>query len=178
VAAEAELVLVTLSVAGILGCGANAFVFYLLAEGRSRASAIISFVTAAFTLLTSALVLPAFGWRAAGWSACVGMVAQIVTVFSLLSKAFDQPRGWARVFHFVVQPLLTGIVVALLLRHAVSALFPASTLPWWAVGALYGAAALLIFATVVAVSLLGPYGKTCRRDLQSVWRRLSALRAK
>jgi O-antigen/teichoic acid export membrane protein len=178
VAAEAELVLVTLSVAGILGCGVNAFVFYLLAEGRSRASAIISFVTAAFTLLTSALVLPAFGWRAAGWSACVGMVAQIVTVFSLLSKAFDQPRGWARVFHFVVQPLLTGIVVALLLRHAVSALFPASTLPWWAVGALYGAAALLIFATVVAVSLLGPYGKTCRRDLQSVWRRLSALRAK
>jgi O-antigen/teichoic acid export membrane protein len=178
VAAEAELVLVTLSVAGILGCGSNAFMFYLLAEGRSRANAIISFVTAAFTLLTSALVLPAFGWRAAGWSACIGMLAQIVTVFSLLAKAFDQPGGWARVFHFVVQPLLTGIVVALLLRHAVRVLFPASALPWWAVAALYGAAALLIFATVVAVSLLGPYGKTCARDLQSVWRRLSSLRVR
>ena len=178
VAGEAELTLVTLSVAGILGCGANAFVFYLLAEGRSRSNAIIAFVTAAFTLLTSVLVLPTFGWRAAGWSACVGMLAQIATVFALLGKAFDQPGGWARVFHFVVQPLVTGIVVALLLRHAVIALFPASALPWWAVGALYGVAALAIFATAVALSLLGPYGKTCARDLQSVWRRVFSLRAK
>jgi O-antigen/teichoic acid export membrane protein len=178
VAGEAELTLVTLSVAGILGCGANAFVFYLLAEGRSRSNAIIAFVTAVFTLLTSVVVLPVFGWRAAGWSACVGMLAQIVTVFSLLGKAFDQPGGWARVFHFVVQPLLTGIVVALLLRHASGALFPASMLPWWAVGALYGAAALVIFGAAVAVSLLGPYGKTCRRDLEAVWRRLSSLGAR
>jgi hypothetical protein len=124
------------------------------------------------------LVLPAFGWRAAGWSACVGMLAQIVTVFSLLSKAFDQPGGWARVFHFVVQPLLTGIVVGLVLRAAVDALFAAFALPWWAVGALYGAAALVIFGTAVAGSLLGPYGKICRRDLESVWRRLSSLRVK
>jgi O-antigen/teichoic acid export membrane protein len=178
VAAEAELVLVTLSVAGILGCGANAFVFYLLAEGRSRSNAIIAFVTAAFTLLTSVVVLPAFGWRAAGWSACVGMLAQIVTVFSLLGKAFDQPGGWARVFHFVVQPLLTGIVVALLLRQIVNAMVPPSTLHWWGVGALYGAAALVICGAAIAGSLLGPYGKTCRRDLQSVWQRLSTLRAK
>jgi O-antigen/teichoic acid export membrane protein len=176
VATEAELTLVTLSVAGILGCGSNAFVFYLLAEGRSRANAIIAFVTAAFTLLTSALVLPAFGWRAAGWSAGVGMLAQIVTVFALLGKSFDQPAGWARVFHFVVQPLLTGIVCALVLRHAVNALLPAAALAWWAVGALYGAAAATIFAAIVAVSLLGPYGKACARDLQSVWRRVSSLR--
>jgi len=173
VATEAELTLVTLSVAGILGCGANAFVFYLLAEGRSRSNAIIAFVTAAFTLLTSVLVLPAFGWRAAGWSACVGMLAQIITVFALLARSFDQPGVWGRVFHFVLQPLLTGIVVALLLRQLVSALVPESVLHWWVVGALYGAAALVILAAAVAGSLLGPYGKTCARDLQSVWRRLS-----
>jgi O-antigen/teichoic acid export membrane protein len=178
VANEAALTLVTLSVAGMLGCGANAFVFYLLAEGRSRANAIISFVTAAFTLLTSALVLPAFGWRAAGWSACIGMLAQIITVFSLLAKAFEQPGGWARVLHFVVQPLLTGIVVALLLRQIVNTFVPVSILHWWVVGALYGAAAFVIFAVAVAGSLLGPYGKTCARDLQSVWRRLSTLRGK
>ena len=178
VAAEAELTLVTLSVAGILGCGANAFVFYLLAEGRSRANAIIAFVTAAFTLATSALVLPYFGWLAAGWSACVGMLAQIITVFSLLGTTFDRAKRWSRVFHFVLQPLLTGIVTALLLRLIVDRLFPTSALHWWAVGPLYGAAAATIFVAVVAVSLLGPYGEVCRRDLLSVWRRLSSLRAR
>ena len=177
VAAEAELTLVTLSVAGILGCGANAFMFYLLAEGRSRASAIIAFVTAAFTLVTSVLVLPTFGWQAAGWSACAGMFAQIVTVFLLLSSSFDRARDWSRVFHFVAQPLLTAIVVALVLRHVVSAFASSSVPPWWMVGGLYGAGVAVIFAAVVAVSLLGPYGKTCARDLQSVWRRLSTLRA-
>jgi O-antigen/teichoic acid export membrane protein len=178
VAVKAELTLVTLSIAGLLGCGANAFVFYLMAEGRSRANAIIAVVTAAFTLLTSVLVLPAFGWRAAGWSSCVGMFAQIVTVFSLMGKAFDQPGGWGRVFHFVVQPLLTGIVTALLLRQLVNALVPAATLHWWVVGALYGVTALMIFAAAVAGSLLGPYGMTCRRDLESVWRRLSSFRTR
>jgi O-antigen/teichoic acid export membrane protein len=178
VAAEAERTLVTLSVAGILGCGANAFMFYLLAEGRSRANAIIAFVTATFTLLTSVLVLPTFGWQAAGWSACVGMLAQIVTVFSLLSRSLDQARDRSRVFHFVAQPLLTAIVTALVLRYLVSAFVSSSVPPWWMVGALYGAGVVAIFAAVVAVSLLGPYGKTCAGDLQSVWRRLSSLRAR
>jgi len=178
VASEAELTLVMLSVAGILGCGVNALMFYLLAEGRSRANATIAFVTAVVTLATSALVLPAFGWQAAGWSACAGMLAQIVTVFALLGRTFDRAAGWPRIFHFVLQPLLTGIAAALVLRHVVNALIPGSVLPWWLVGGLYGAAVVAISAAVVAVSLLGPYGKTCARDLQSIWRRVSSLRAR
>ena len=47
VAAQAERVLVVLSIAGMLGCTTNAFAFYLLAIGRTRSNAIISFVTAA-----------------------------------------------------------------------------------------------------------------------------------
>jgi len=172
VAAEAELTLVTLSVAGILGCGVNALMFYLLAEGRSRANAIIAFVTAVVTLATSALALPAFGWPAAGWSACAGMLAQIVTVFALLGSSFDRAAGWPRIFHFVLQPLLIGIAAALVLQQVVNALIPGSVLPWWMVGGLYGAAVVAISAAVVAVSLLGRYGKTCARDLQSVWRRV------
>jgi hypothetical protein len=152
--------------------------FYLLAEGRSRANASIAFVTAVVTLATSALVLPTFGWRAAGWSACAGMLAQIVTVFTLLGGSFDRAAGWPRIFHFVLQPLLTGIAAALVLRHVVNALVPGSVLPWWMVGGLYGAAVVAISVAVVAVSLLGPYGKTCARDLQSVWRRVFSLRAK
>ena len=88
VAAQAERVLVVLSIAGMLGCTTNAFAFYLLAIGRTRSNAIISFVTAAFTLLTSAVALPYLGWQAAGLSACVGMVAQSVTTTILMRRSF------------------------------------------------------------------------------------------
>ena len=89
VAAQAERVLVVLSIAGMLGCTTNAFAFYLLAIGRTRSNALISFVTAVFTLATSAVALPYFGWQAAGWSACVGMVAQSVTTTVLLRRSFS-----------------------------------------------------------------------------------------
>ena len=49
--------LVVLSIAGMLGCSANVFAFYLLASGRSRSNALISFVTAVITLITSAAAL-------------------------------------------------------------------------------------------------------------------------
>ena len=97
VAAEAQQVLVVLSVAGMLGCSANVFAFYLLANGRSRSNALISLVTAVFTLVTSAVALPYFGWQAAGWSSCVGMMAQIVTTISCCGKVSASQacgRGW------------------------------------------------------------------------------------
>ena len=70
VAAEAQRVLVILSIAGILGSSSNVFAFYLLAQGRSSSNALISLLTGVFTLATSAIALPYFGWQAAGWSAC------------------------------------------------------------------------------------------------------------
>jgi len=72
VAAEAQRVLVVLSIAGMLGSTANVFGFFLLAQGWSRSYALIALLTAVFTLATSAIALPYFGWEAAGWSACVG----------------------------------------------------------------------------------------------------------
>ncbi len=117
VATEAQQVLVVLSIAGMLGCTTNAFAFYLLASGQSRSNALITLVTAVFTLATSAVALPYFGWQAAGWSACVGMVAQIVTTIILLRQNFSLTDIWLRVAHFVLQPLATGIVTAIALRY-------------------------------------------------------------
>lgn len=177
VATQAQQVLVVLSIAGILGCSVNVFAFYLLANGRSRANAVIAMVTAVFTLSTSALALPYFGWQAAGWSACVGMLAQIVTTALLLANTFDDTGVWSRVAHLVVAPLLTGIVTALLLRHFMSEGLLDRVAHWWHVGVLYGLAAAIIFAAVVAASQIGPYGRACRRDLHAIAQRFSPVRA-
>lgn len=177
VAEQAQHLLVVLSIAGILGCSANVFAFYLLAHGRSRANALIAAVTAAFTLATSVMILPTFGWAAAGWSASAGMTAQLVTIVALMRGTFGRTEIWPRVMHFAVVPLATGIAVALLLRHLVNEMSVCPDPHWWCVGALYLLAAAIILATVVAVSQVGPFGATCRRDLWSIVLRFGPARA-
>lgn len=172
VAAQAQRVLVMLSIAGMMGCGANVFAFYLLANGRSRSNALISLVTGIFTLLTSAVALPYFGWQAAGWSSLAGMAAQIAITMTLLRQSFDLADMWSRVAHFVLLPLGTGIATALVLRYcAGDQLFDVAP-RWWYVGGAYGLAAGIIFGVVVAVSRIGRHGAVCWRDLGVIISRL------
>jgi O-antigen/teichoic acid export membrane protein len=177
VAAEAKRVLVVLSISGMLGCTTNAFAFYLLASGRTRSNALISFVTAAFTLVTSAIALPHFGWQAAGFSACVGMIAQSITTTILLRRSFSHAGIWSRVAQLVWLPLTTGIVTALVLRHFIDGTLFDQAPHWWYLGILYFLAAGIIFVAVVAVSQLGPQGAACWRDLRLIASRFLSLKA-
>ncbi|SHH71845.1 lipopolysaccharide biosynthesis protein [Bradyrhizobium erythrophlei] len=168
VAIATQGLLVVLAAAGMLGCASNVFAYYLLAQGRSRSTALIALTTAVVTLATSAVVLPHFGWQAAGWSACLGMIAQIVITMSLLRQSFGMPGMWPRVGHFVLLPLGTGIITATSLRYLVGERLFDQAPHWWLVGASYGAAAGIIFVVVVAVSGIGPYGETCWRDMRAI----------
>ena len=168
VAIETQGLLVVLAVAGMLGCASNVFAYYLLANGRSRSNALIALVTAVVTLATSAVALPYFGWKAAGWSACLGMIAQIVATMVLLRQSFSLTDMWPRVAHFVLLPLGTGIVTAIALRYFVAERLFDHVPHWWFVGLSYGLAAGIIFVVVVAVSRIGPYGATCWQDLRVI----------
>lgn len=177
VAAEAATVLVVLSIAGILGSSANVFGFYLLAQGRSRSNALIALITGGVTLVTSAIALPRFGWHAAGWSACAGMVAQMMTIVFLLRRNFKLTGMWSRVVHSVLMPLGIGIATALGVRygldHAPLQLAPS----WWSVGTVASLTAAIIFVVAVAASQLGPYRNACRQDIRSIVSRFLPLRA-
>jgi O-antigen/teichoic acid export membrane protein len=176
VAAQTQGLLVVLSVAGMLGCASNVFAYYLLANGRSHSNAIIALVTALAMLLTSGIALPYFGWRAAGWSACAGMVAQIAVTTILLRQSFDLSDMWSRVAHFVLQPLATGIVTALALGYVARQRLFDPAPHWWLVGILYGAAVGIIFVVVAMVSRFGPYGAVCWRDLAMIANRFLPVR--
>ncbi|MGO8907839.1 MAG: polysaccharide biosynthesis C-terminal domain-containing protein, partial [Bradyrhizobium sp.] len=173
VAIETQGVLVVLTVAGMLGCVSNVFSYYLLAKGRSRSTALIALTTALVTLATSAAVLPHFGWQAAGWSACLGMIAQIVVTLSSLRQDFGLLRIWPRVAHVVFLPLGTGIITAIILRYFVADRLFEQAPRWWFVAGSYGVAAGIIFVVVVAVSRIGPYGETCWRDVRAIFSRFS-----
>ena len=134
VAAQTQRLLVVLSIAGMLGCTGNVLAFFLLASGRTRSNALISFVTTVFTLGTSAVALPYYGWQAAGWSACVGMVAQSIATTVVLRRSFTHAGMWSQVAHFVWLPLATGIVTALVLRNFVGGGLSDRYPHWWYVG--------------------------------------------
>lgn len=177
VASETEQLLVVLSVAGILGCASNVFAYYLLAEGRSRASASIAIATSAATVLASAVALPLLGWKAAGWSAGAGMLAQFLIVVWLLRKTFDVDDMGARVTYFVLQPLGTGIVAALVLRLLVAGILVNAPAQWWLVGIAYALVAAVILAVIVAVAAVGPHRRTCMHDLLAIVRLVLPRRA-
>jgi len=177
VAAEAQTVLVVLSVAGILGSSANVFAFYLLSQGRSSSNALISLLTGIFTLATSAIALPHFGWQAAGWSTCAGMIAQMVTTVLLLQRTFRVSGIWPRVVHFVLMPLAVGVAVALVLRSQFGHASFDHAPSWWYVVSLYVASAAAIFAAAVAASQLGPYRAVCWRDLRVIVSRFLPFKA-
>jgi len=105
------------------------------------------------------------------------MTAQLVTIVALMGETFGRTQIWPRVVHFSIVPLATGIVVALLLRHLVNEMNVCPDPRWWSVGTLYLLAAAIILAAVVAVSLAGPFGATCRRDLRSILLRFAPVRA-
>ncbi|MGH6753743.1 MAG: hypothetical protein ACREDP_16415, partial [Bradyrhizobium sp.] len=170
-------VLVVLSIAGILGSSANVFAFYLLAQGRSHSNALISLLTGVVTLATSAVALPVFGWQAAGWSACVGMIAQMVITVVLLRRGFSLVGMWSRVIHLVLVPLGIGIAAALALRYCVRYVQFDHAPSVWYVAGLYLLAAAVIFVVAVAVSRVGPYGNACWRDLRVIANRFLPLKA-
>ncbi len=168
VAAEGQRVLIVLALAGILGSGTNVFAFYLLANGRTGTIAIISLVTALFTLGTSAIALPYVGWPAAGWSSCAGMLAQMVVMTLLLRRSFNFPDVWSRVWHFVLMPIGAGLAAAVVLRLWIAGFGANQGAIWWQVVGWYVFSAACIFAVVVAASSIGPYGKICRGDLYRI----------
>lgn len=165
VAAEGEQVLVVLALAGILGSGSNVFAFYLLGNGKTRANALISLVTAVAILVASALMLPVFGWRAAGWSSVAGMAAQMIVMVWLMRRSFPFKGIGSLIVHFVLMPLAVGALSALALRAGLAEVMEGRAVAWWQVAAWYGVSATLVGAAAIAVASLGPAGATCRRDL-------------
>jgi hypothetical protein len=129
---------------------------------------LISLLTGVFTLAASAIALPYFGWQAAGWSACFGMLAQMATTVVLLRRGFDLADTWSRVVHFVLMPLGVGIATALALGYLVHDRLFGHVPTWWYVGGVYLLAAGIIFVVAVVVSRVGPYRDACWRDLRLI----------
>ena len=167
VASEGERLLVVLALAGILGCGANVFSFYLLGHGKTRTNAFISLVTATAITVASGLSLPLLGWQAAGWSTLIGMAVKIIVIAVLMRRSFCLQDISARITHFVLAPLIAGASAALIMRQVFVSSISVG-MAWWEVAGWYSVNVAVIACTIIIVARLGPYGQVCWRDLHRI----------
>ena len=177
VAAEAQRVLVILSIAGILGSSSNVFAFYLLAQGRSSSNALISLLTGVFTLATSAIALALFRMAGGGMERLHRHDRPNGHHHDPAAPAFQPHR------HVVASdPLRVDAAWGRYRNRAGVAIWlpQRATRPgnWLVVrGGLYLLAAGIIFVVAVAVSQVGPYGAACWRDLRVIAGRFLPLKA-
>jgi hypothetical protein len=100
------------------------------------------------------------------------MLMQFAITVTLLRRNFEASDIAPRVVYLVLQPLVTGIVAAVGLRYLLAERFFDMPPKWWFVGIAYAISAGLIFMTIVAVSTIGPYRRTCWQDLLAIARHL------
>jgi O-antigen/teichoic acid export membrane protein len=166
VANEASAILITLSLAGMLGSGTNVFMFFLLGSGDARTNAFISLFTAAFVILSSAALIPLFGWSAAGTATLIGMIAQLALLTVIIFYRFKSRHIIKKLLFSIIIPIMVGVFVSICLMFILANY--SSHHGFITVGLCYAFCALTISIAVIVVSLLGPYGDICLNDLKSI----------
>jgi O-antigen/teichoic acid export membrane protein len=173
VADETYRTLIILSLAGMLGCGTNVFMFFLLGRGQSKHNALISLTTAASVALASFVLLPFFGWAAAGLSTLIGMVAQLILVMVLIRKSFSIPDMSSKTFHFIVSPIFVGAITAMVIYAGWTR--QVTPTAWWSMGLMYALSAIAIAGSIIIAAAIGPYRGTCIGDLNRIVVHLSSV---
>jgi O-antigen/teichoic acid export membrane protein len=174
IAVQAQGVLITLAIAGMIGSAANVFGFYLLGSGRTFYTALLSVISACAISVSSLVVLPLFGWSAAGWSAVVGMMAQTIIIIILFPRCFSIEDVYMRLLHFVLLPIGVGLAAAWTLLEVFEDIMHAEkNASLWQVIFIYGISVLLIVVAVVMTSRLGPYFSVCWADLKKIANRFT-----
>ncbi len=168
VAREGGLVLQTLAVVGTLGSATNASYFFLLGTGRTRAITLLSITTGVVTVIVSALVLPRFGLRAAGWSGVAAVSAQIVFVNIMLKKIF----GKLLPLSYIVTSLYAPIIVGLSIAFAVLFVGEIRVVTWTQLFLAYLAVSVTMFGVIVAVNGLLPHGRERSQFMRTLIRSL------
>jgi O-antigen/teichoic acid export membrane protein len=168
VAGQGAIVLRTLCVGGILGCATSATYFFLLGTGKTRIITVMAVATGVVTVIVSAIVLPRFGLKAAGWSGIAAMIVQMMFIFAILKKIFGSILTWSHITTSLHVPIAAGLSVAFL----VSGIGRPPLTTWPSLILAYAIVFVLTLVTTLAVNALMPHGRDRNMFLMSMVRSL------
>lgn len=153
--ADAAVLLRTLVLGGIVGCGSNVFVYYAMGMGQNVSVAWISVMYSVVTVMFTILLIRAYGPLAAGAGLLVASVARVVAALFVIRREFFPQLQWIDLLVSSVLPLAIGVAIAL----GVDYLGYAGAQDWPRFAAAYiGLAALVLTGSLLA-SVTVPGGR-------------------
>ena len=172
VALNGGLVLRTLALAGTLGCASNASYFFLLGTGRTRTITLLSIITGVVTVIVSALVLPRFGLRAAGWSGIAAVMAQVAVINIVIRNIFGRLLPWSYIVTSLYVPILVGLSIAVAISFVE---YPAVS-TWPQLILAYFILATVTLAAIVTANSALPHGKERNEYMKTLIKSMMPLR--
>ncbi len=163
---EASRVLQVITLAGLLGSGTNACIFYLMGIGKTTWCAVNSILTGAVVLAGSLLLVPKLGLVGAGWGNVLSMLVRIVIVVVIWRVFFRSDMAWTVYVSAVYGPTLLGLALGVAILELKPRLPAVTSWLGLAVGA--AAAAAVIALTIIAVDGLLPGGRIRRNDVKRI----------
>lgn len=140
------LLLRTLVLGGLVGCGSNVFTYYAMGIGQNVPVAWLSVLYALLTVLATIVLMRMFGPYAAGVGLLLASIVRVMVSIWLTRSRFFMHVCWPELIVSSLLPLIAGIGVALGL-HATGA---GQVSSWLALLFFY----ILAAVTVLAVALL------------------------
>ena len=139
------LLLRTLVIGGLIGCGSNVFTYYAMGIGQNAPVAWLSVLYALLTVLATIVVMRMFGPYAAGVGLLLASGVRLAISIWLTRSRFFVTLRWSALVVSSLLPLVAGVGVALWL-HAVGAGLVSG---WLQLLLFYALAAIIVLATVL-----------------------------
>jgi O-antigen/teichoic acid export membrane protein len=159
-------ILSMLALAGLLGSAANGLNFYLLGTGRPRINFALALLTAVISCSVSLLLLPRFGFAAAGAGSITAMCIQFIAVIVVLRKSFGPDLAMPRILAVISVPLATGGCLGFCFRFLA---LPAPT-GWLTLALQFGLFALIIATVCMLWATLTRNGRRSLMDMHRISR--------
>ena len=162
-----DLLLRTLVLGGIVGCGSNVFTYYAMGIGENAPLAWLSVLYSLATIVATIVLMRAFGPYAAGTGLLTASFGRVAAALWLTRRRFFPSLPWGELMVSSVLPLAVGSVLALGLQAA----GVGQVSSWPALIGSYAAIATTVLLATLALTLPWRVGREIVSRIATAMRR-------
>jgi O-antigen/teichoic acid export membrane protein len=160
-----DLLLRTLVLGGLVGCGSNIFTYYAMGIGRNEPVAWLSIVYSVLTVVLTVALIAAFGPATAGGGLLIASVVRVLLALFITRREFFPELRWSELGVSTLLPLVVGTALAL----GAQALDLGRASTWLGIVLLYPTFAAAVLACTVLATLAARSGRRILKVTTASW---------
>lgn len=165
------LLLRTLVLGGIVGCGSNVFTYYAMGVGDNAPLAMMSVTYSIVTIAATIVLMRVFGPYAAGLGLLAASFGRVAAALWLTRRRFFPALAWTDLTVSSVLPLVVGSCIALALQAAQAG----EVTNWFALVVSYAGIAAAVLLATLALTALSRTGRAIVARAAAALRRRETL---